>query len=513
MVDILLVFEVHQPYRLRRDFFWGKREFRKLAKGELFENYFDHVTDGEIFRRASTKCYLPSNNILLKIIDEFKHEKKEVRVAYGISGVFLEQCERFNKDVLESFRQLSETGRVEFLGQTYYHSLSSLYPSEDEFIAQVNQHRKTVNELLGYSPSVFENTELIYNNEVAKSVEQLGFSGIFTEGAERIIGSSSPNRLLSANGCDKLRVILRNYKLTDDVGFRFSTTTWSEWPLTAEKYADWLASTRGQYICIFLDYETFGEHHWPETGIHDFLRKLPGEILKRENLTMSTPSNVIADHRPVGLLDVPESKTVSWADIERSTDSWIGNDMQWAFFAGVRDIERLVKESGDKGLMDIWRYLQISDHLYYMFTAGGGPGAVHSYFSPYAKPIDAFLTSMAVLMDFENRLRVETLAANERFDFQISEGKSGGIGSSALSLVGFYDLLAKVPLRSIEFHRGRGDFENWLEQGLRDKVLADEVRGVNESDLDGEALVVELRKVIQSHMALQKGCFRKMGYA
>jgi len=513
MVDILLVFEVHQPYRLRRDFFWGKREFRKLAKGELFENYFDHVTDGEIFRRASTKCYLPSNNILLKIIDEFKHEKKEVRVAYSISGVFLEQCERFNKDVLESFRQLSETGRVEFLGQTYYHSLSSLYPSEDEFIAQVNQHRKTVNELLGYSPSVFENTELIYNNEVAKSVEQLGFSGIFTEGAERIIGSSSPNRLLSANGCDKLRVILRNYKLTDDVGFRFSTTTWSEWPLTAEKYTDWLASTRGQYICIFLDYETFGEHHWPETGIHDFLRKLPGEILKRENLTMSTPSSVIADHRPVGLLDVPESKTVSWADIERSTDSWIGNDMQWAFFAGVRDIERLVKESGDKGLMDIWRYLQISDHLYYMFTAGGGPGAVHSYFSPYAKPIDAFLTSMAVLMDFENRLRVETLAANERFDFQISEGKSGGIGSSALSLVGFYDLLAKVPLRSIEFHRGRGDFENWLEQGLRDKVLADEVRGVNESDLEGEALVLELRKVIQSHMALQKGCFRKMGYA
>ena len=207
MVDILLVFEVHQPYRLRRDFFWGKREFKKLAKDELFENYFDHVTDREIFRRASTKCYLPSNNILLKIVDEFKHEKKDVRVAYSISGVFLEQCERFNKDVLESFKQLSETGRVEFLGQTYYHSLSSLYPRKDEFISQVNQHRRTVNELLGQSPRVFENTELIYNNEIAKSVEQLGFKGIFTEGAERIIGSSSPNRLLSANECSRLRVI------------------------------------------------------------------------------------------------------------------------------------------------------------------------------------------------------------------------------------------------------------------------------------------------------------------
>jgi alpha-amylase len=187
--------------------------------------------------------------------------------------------------------------------------------------------------------------------------------------------------------------------------------------------------------------------------------------------------------------------------------------MQWAFFAGVRDIEKLVKESGDKGLTDIWRYLQISDHLYYMFTSGGGPGAVHSYFSPYAKPIDAFLTSMAVLMDFEQRLRAETYAANEQFDFQTSEGKSGGTGLSALSLVGFYDLLAKAPLQSIEFHRGRFDFENWLEQSLRDKVLADKIRVVNESNLEGKELVLELRKVIQGHIAFQKRCFRKMGYA
>jgi alpha-amylase len=511
--DILLVFEVHQPYRFRRDFFWGKREFRKLAKSELFDSYFDHLTDREIFKRASTKCYLPSNSILLKLIDEFKHEKKEVRVAYSISGVFLEQCERFDRDVLDSFKQLSETGRVEFLGQTYYHSLSSLYPIKDEFIAQINQHRSAVSDLLGYSPNVFENTELIYNNEVAKLVEQQGFNGICTEGAERIIGSSSPNQLLSANRCNDLRVILRNYKLTDDVGFRFSTKTWSEWPLTAEKYADWLASTSGQYICIFLDYETFGEHHWPETGIHDFLRGLPGEILKKENLTMSTPSRVIESHKPVGVLDVPESKTVSWADIERSTDSWIGNDMQWAFFAGVRDIERLVKECGDKGFTNIWRYLQISDHLYYMFTSGGGPGVVHSYFSPYAKPIDSFLTSMAVLMDFEHRLKIETLAANEQFEFQTSEGEAGGTGLSILSLVGFYDLLASVPPRSIEFHRRRGDFEKWCELSLRDKMLADKIRDVNQSDLKGKELVFELKRVIQSHIAQQKKCLRKMGYA
>jgi alpha-amylase len=512
MVDILLIFEVHQPYRLRRDFFWGKKEYRKLAKGELFNYYFDHATDGEIFRRAAKKCYLPSNNILLNLIDHYKHEKKQVKVAYSISGVLLEQCERYNKDVLESFKQLSETRRVDFLGQTYYHSISSLYPNKDEFIAQVKLHRKTINELLGYNPSVFENTELIYNNEIAKLIEQQGFNGICTEGAEKIIGQSSPNYLLKAYGTSGLKVILRNYKLADDIGFRFSNKTWSEWPLTAEKYADWLASNNGQYICLFLDYETFGEHHWPETGIHDFLRNLPKEILERENLTMSTPSKVIADHQPENTLDVPEAKTISWADIERSTHSWIGNDMQWAFFAGLRDIEKLVKESEDKNLTDIWRYLQISDHLYYMFTAGGGPGEVHSYFSPYEKPIDAFLASMAVLFDFEHRLRIETLAANEQFDFQTSEAKKGGTGLTALSLTGFHSLLSKTPIRSIEFHRKRGDFEKWFEQSLRDKTLAAEARRVNRSDLTGEKYVHELRKVVQNHIEFQKKTFQKMGY-
>ena len=186
--------------------------------------------------------------------------------------------------------------------------------------------------------------------------------------------------------------------------------------------------------------------------------------------------------------------------------------MSWAFFAGVRDQEKLVKESEDKSLTDIWRYRQIDDHLYYMFTAGGGPGEVHSYFSPYAKPIDAFLTSMAVLMDFEQRLRVETYAANEQFDFQISEGKSGDTGLSALSLLGFFELLSKAPLRSIKFHRGRGDFEKWIEHSLRDKLLADKIRAVNESDLEGKLLVSELRKVIQSYMVMRKDWFRKMGY-
>ncbi len=512
MIDILLVFEVHQPFRFRRDFFWGKREFRKLKKSELFEHYFDLKTDEEIFKRASRKCYQPSNDILLKLIDEHKHGKKDVRVAFSISGVFLEQCERFNKDVLEGFKQLSNTGRVEFLGQTYYHSLASLYPNKDEFVAQVEEHRNTVKELLGYNPKVFENTELIYNNGIARSVEQLGFKGMCTEGAERIIGSNSPNQLLEANGCEGLRVILRNYKLTDDIGFRFSTQSWSEWPLTVEKYVNWLASNNGQYICIFLDYETFGEHHWPETGIHDFLRKLPGEIISRKNLVLSTPTKVISDHEPTGILDVPESKTVSWADIERSTDSWIGNDMQWAFFSEVRDIEKLIKESGDAKFTKLWRYFQISDHLYYMFTAGGGPGEVHSYFSPYAKPIDAFITSQAAFMDLEQRLKTETFAANETFNYQTGEGKEGSTGFTILSLIGFNDSLSKVPLRSIEFHRKRGDFEVWVEQSLRDIALADKIHEVNAKDLGGEKIRLELKKVVKQHITMLRTNLREMGY-
>jgi alpha-amylase len=512
LVDILLVFEVHQPYRIRRDFFWDKKEYRKLANRELFDYYFDKSIDDEIFSRASTKCYLPSNNILLKQIEEHKHGKKPVKVSFSISGVFLEQCEKFNKDVLESFKQLSETGCVEFLGQTYYHSISSLYPNKDEFIAQITKHRETVKELLGYNPTIFENTELIYNNEIAKTVEQQGFKGICTEGAEKIIGQNSPNNLLSAHGSTKLKVILRNYKLADDIGFRFSNRSWNEWPLTAEKYTDWLSQSSGQYICLFLDYETFGEHHWPETGIHDFLRKLPSEILTRKNLTMTNPSSTISEQKPVGMIDVPESKTVSWADIERSTHSWIGNDMQWAYYAKLRDLEKLVKESNDQTLTDTWRYLQISDHLYYMFTAGGGPGEVHSYFSPYGKPIDAFLSAMTVLFDFEHRLRIETLAANEPFNFQTSEGETGETGLTSQSLLGFHDALSRTNIKSIEFHRRRGDFEKWFEQSLRDLALADEAGELRESDLMGEKYIQALKKLVRSRIEAQKKTLQKMGY-
>jgi alpha-amylase len=469
--------------------FWENKVFKRLKKEDLFDYYFDNETDRHIFKRAAAKCYFPSNQILLDLIDSHKAERRTVKVSFSVSGVFLEQCEMFEKDLLESFRQLAKTGHVEFLDQTYYHSISSLYPEKEEFVEQVKLHRETVKSLLGCEPSVFENTELLYNNTIARMVEALGYKGIFTEGVEKILHGKSPNYVYTPKGTKEIRVLLRNYKLTDDIGFRFSARWWSEWPLTAEKYARWLAGTEGQCINIFPDYETFGEHHWPETGIHDFLRHLPDEILRWGNLRMATPSEVIERQAPAGEVDVPEKGgTVSWADIERDSSGWLGNAMQWAYYTSLRRLEPIVREADDSGLLSLWRYFQTSDHLYYMFTAGGGPGEVHSYFSPYESPMDAFAVAHALLLDFETRLRLATLTANEPFLFHRSTGAENFTGVMSWSLKGFAKALKTVDAKALEFHTRRGDFESWAEHSLRDKELARALSKAREKKLAGETL-------------------------
>jgi alpha-amylase len=495
LTDIVFVFEVHQPHRLKKNFFWENNVFKRVKKKELFDYYFDNAVNGEVFKRASKKCYFPSNQILLDLIDKHKKEKKQVKVSFSISGVFLEQCERFSKDLLESFKQLAKTGCVEFLSQTYYHSLASLYPEREEFIEQVKMHQQTMEDLLGYMPKIFENTELLYNNAIAKTIEELGYKGIFTEGVERILHEKSPNYLYTPKGCKKIKVLLRNYKLTDDIGFRFSARWWSEWPLTADKYASWLGTAPGHCINIFPDYETFGEHHWPETGIHDFLRHLPREILKWWHLHMATPSEVVENHEPVGEIDVPElGGTVSWADLERDASCWLGNTMQWAYYINVRRLEPLVKETDDKDFLKIWRYFQTSDHLYYMFTAGGAPGEVHSYFSPFSSPIDAFVTEQAAILDFENRVRLASAAANEPFLFYTGVGEDHFTGIMAWSLKGFKQALQKINTKSLEFHNSHGDFEKWAENSLHDKTLTEELKKIRVSKMKGEILRKSLIK-------------------
>jgi len=467
-----------------------------VKKKRFFNYYFDHVVNREIFERTSKKCYFPSNQILLDLIDRHKKEGKKVKIAFSVSGIFLEQCEMFNKDVLESFKQLAETGCVEFLSQTYYHSMASLYPEREEFIEQVKMHQQIVKDLLGHTPRVFENTELLYNNAIAKTVEELGYKGIFTEGVERILHGKSPNYFYTPKGCKKIKVLLRNYKLTDDIGFRFSARWWSEWPLTAEKYASWLAATQGQYITVFPDYETFGEHHWPETGIHEFLKHLPEYILKWWHLHMATPSEVTEKYAPVGEIDVPElGGTVSWADLERDASCWLGNTMQWAYYTSVRRLEPVVKETEDKDFLRIWRYFQTSDHLYYMFTAGGGPGEVHSYFSHFRTPIDAHVTAQSAILDFENRIRLASIAANEPFLFYMGMGEKHYTGTMAWTLKGFTKVLRKVSIKSIEFHNRRGDFEKWAKVSLLDHALAKGLKKVRLSKLKGEKLRKSIVKV------------------
>ncbi len=498
MTDIVLAFEVHQPFRIRKDFFWNQRLFRRLNSSELFDHYFDSETNRNLFLRASEKCYLPANKIIQEAIENGDRCGQPVKAAFSISGVFLEQCSSYGKRVLESFQQLGKTGNVEFLSQTYYHSLASLYPTKEEFSCQVKLHRQTIRDFFNQSPRMFENTEFLYNNRIANWVEELGFDGIFTEGAERFLGDRSPNHIYTARDTKNLKLLLRNYKLTDDLAFRFSSRWWNEWPLTADKYATWLVDSPGDCITIFPDYETFGEHQWQETGILDFLRHLFPEIARNQRLRIITPSEAINKNNSVGEVDVPEPATVSWADIERGAGSWLGNTMQWAYHLTLRNQQQLVSEAQEPLLERLWRNFQTSDHLYYMFTSGGGPGEVHSYFNPFGSPTEAFVTCFSALLDFDSKLREHIVAANESFKFCTGIGEEKFTDISAQSLMGFAMALSHVPTKSLEFHNRRGDFEAWFLQSLGLEELATEAKAI--ASLRGSELRKALQKLVARHI-------------
>ncbi|MDI6798399.1 MAG: glycoside hydrolase family 57 protein [Candidatus Aenigmarchaeota archaeon] len=410
MASISLNFQVHQPFRLA-----AFQPNGNISNQDIFSHYFNHGLDKLVFDRVANRCYFPTNKIILELIDQLKHEKRRLKVSYSISGVFLELCEMFNKDLLESFKQLAETKCVEFLGETYYHSLSSLFEHKGEFIEQVNMHKQAIKDLLNFKPRVFVNTEMIYNNLIAKIVEDLGFEAIFTEGTERILGWRSPNYVYLRKFCfpgdprpeKRIKVLLRNYRLSDDIGYRFSAKDWDEWPLTADKFAAWLAATPGHCINLFMDYETFGEHQWQESGIFWFLKALPFEILKYENLEFSIPSEVVKKHEPVGEIDVFELSTVSWADMERDVSAWLGNRMQQVCFEELKNLEQIVKRLDNKDLTKIWRLLQISDHLYYICTKWWNDGDVHKYFSCFPTPQDGFANFMEIISDLKARVITE----------------------------------------------------------------------------------------------------------
>jgi alpha-amylase len=505
------MFEVHQPFRLNRNFHHDLLAHPTVSKEDLFELYFDNALNKHIFNRAARKCYFPANKIIQDEIEKFKRERKQFKVSYGISGVFIEQCQRWNPSLLESFQQLAETGCVEFLEETYYHSLASLFGIDrSEFVEQVKMHRELMLTLFDYEPKVFENTECLYNNAIAKTVADLGYSAIITEGVERILGWRSPNYLYTAAE-SPIRVLLRNYRLSDDIGFRFSSPWWNEWPLTAQKYASWLAAIHGQTIVVFIDYETFGEHHWPETGIHEFLKWLPGEALKWEHLYWRTPSEVVRLHHPVGKIDVNEYNTVSWADLERDPSAWLDNPMQTVSYEFLKGLEPFVRGFGDESWLRFWRYFQMSDHLYYMSVKGGGPGDVHCYFNPSGNPLDAFVTFSNVISDFEARILQELqkpelkakwilrrLPTDHGFTFFHAFARPSSV--TTYDLVEFAAALSKAPLRSVQYHVERGDFERWISQVLGDNTLAERLASLAREGITGERLRKRLVRLVKTRV-------------
>jgi alpha-amylase len=421
---VVFYFQVHQPFRLKRYSVFDSHPF-----------YFDTEKNGAICRKVAEKCYRPTTKLILDMV---RKHKGNFRVSYSITGVVLDQLQEFAPDVIDLFKALADSGCCEFLGETYYHSLSFLY-SRQEFTEQVLAHSRKIEELFGQTPRVFRNTELIYSNDVARTIaemrderDQPRFRGIIAEGADRILGHRSPNyvyRPPSGNSAPlmgrtgkPLGILLKNYRLSDDIAFRFSNRGWAEWPLSAEKFAGWVNQINGDgYICnLFMDYETFGEHQWEDTGIFRFLDALPGKVFDvnpGEN-HFNTPSEALHQFAPVGEYDAPQF--ISWADTERDLTAWLGNAMQANALEETYRLERAVKHrlaqaraSGDDHqiseathLLEDWRKLTTSDHFYYMCTKYFADGDVHKYFNPYDSPYDSYINFMNVLDNVRQRAAV-----------------------------------------------------------------------------------------------------------
>ena len=384
-----LYVQVHQPWRLKT--------YRFFQMGND-HNYLDDFTNRAIMQKVARECYLPMNALLLSLINE---NKGAFKVSFSLTGSAVEQFKAYAPEVLESFKKLAETGCVEFLGETYSHSLASL-ASAEEFKNEVKLHTKMLKDELGVKPTAFRNTELIYSDDIAKMVEDMDFKTMLAEGAKHILGWKSPNFVYTDANDNKLRLLLRNYKLSDDIAFRFSNEGWPEWPLTADKFAGWVAAETGDVVNLFMDYETFGEHQKASTGIFDFFKALPAAMLATGEVEFATVSEASKKLQPVAVLHSPHA--MSWADEERDVTAWLGNDLQNEAFAKLYALAPKVKKAKNKDFEYVWHFMQNSDHFYYMATKWFSDGDVHSYFNPYGSAYEAFINYMNVLSDFDIEL-------------------------------------------------------------------------------------------------------------
>lgn len=394
---IVLYLHVHQPYRIRH--------YTIFDAGHNHA-YFDapyeaRESNEQIIRKVAEKSYLPTNQVLLGLLQ--KHP--EFKLSLSMTGTVIEQLEKWAPEALESFKALTATGRVEIIAETYYHSLAFFY-SRKEFENQVDMHRRKVEEIFGQTPTAFRNTELAYNNDIAYWAEQAGYKAVLSEGWDPILGWRSPNFVYQPAYTDNIKLLLKNYKLSDDIAFRFGNRAWAEWPLSADKFAHWMNEAGdATNFNLFMDYETFGEHQWQDTGIFDFLGNLPDEWLKREGNTFMTVTEAAEAFEPKDKVDMPT--TVTWADAERDLTAWLGNRMQQEAITALFEVEDSVLATQDTQLIDDWRKLTTSDHFYYMCTKWFSDGDVHAYFSPYESPYEAFINFMNAWHDLQYRLSIK----------------------------------------------------------------------------------------------------------
>lgn len=391
MRSICIYFQVHQPYRLRT--------YRFFNIGND-HHYYDEYQNRHIVRRVAEKCYLPANKMMLELIRQ--HEGK-FRISYSISGNALDQFRQYVPEVLDTFRQLADTGCVEFLAETHAHSLASLR-NKEEFVRQVRKHQQDIFDLFGQQPVNFRNSELIYSDTIGETVAEMGFHTMLTEGPKHILGWKSPNYMYCNNLNPKLKVLLRNFRLSDDLSFRFSNQDWSEWPLTTAKFAKWLNDLppHEEVVNLFLDYETIGEHQWKESGIFDFFRHLPTAVFEKTDFSFKTPEELYRTLQPISAVSVPYA--ISWADEERDLTAWLGNELQDDAFARLYSLAPRMQEVTDPDLLRDWQYLQTSNHFYYMCTKWFSAGEVHKHFNPYSSPYEAYINYMNILSDFIIRL-------------------------------------------------------------------------------------------------------------
>lgn len=391
---IVLYLHVHQPYRIRH-----YSIFDTGTDSNYFNaDYDDRRSNERIAHKVAAKSYIPTNNKLIELL----HKYPEFKLSMSITGTVLEQLQKWSPGALKSFQDLVATGRVEIIAETYHHSLAFFY-SLPEFEAQVEMHKNKVMELFGVTPQVFRNTELSYNNDLAYWADNAGYKAILAEGWDPVLGWRSPNFVYKPSFTNNIKLLMKNYKLSDDIAFRFSNQNWSEWPLTADKFTNWLNNSGdATNFNLFMDYETFGEHQWDDSGIFDFLEHLPPQWLKSQDNVFMTASEAVDSFNPVDHIDTPY--TTTWADTERDLSAWLGNPMQQESIKALYELQNSVMQTGDLKIIEDWRRLQTSDHFYYMCTKWFNDGDIHAYFSPYETPYEAYTNFMNVWHDL--RLRI-----------------------------------------------------------------------------------------------------------